>query len=329
MMHPTRWRRSSPRGQRELKARRDVASGSSVCPPFGARRPRPAGPTGSRPGRTPPTMRGLIRTEIVPLSAASPAAEENIRRLADERPRLPRGMEETLLQLLADRAGSNPRDLGKGIKAVREYDCVLAGSRACPLGRLGDRGRRARFVVRARRPGDRLEGRSKKLQDVFVDAKVPRGRAGRLAGGRDRRRGRRCPGSWRRHGCGWRARDEDWSWTGRSGSLIDAVASARASPSSARRFRRTNRGQLPADRRPKGAVFFMADLEPGFRCASWRSPVTARRPIPRGSCAFSQGPRHQHRGPQRPRGRWTSSTRGAGRLLVPDAEPGVTRGGLA
>jgi tRNA(Ile)-lysidine synthase len=30
------------------------------------------------------------------------------------------------------------------------------------------------LVVRARRPGDRLAGRSKKLQDVFVDAKVPR-----------------------------------------------------------------------------------------------------------------------------------------------------------
>ncbi len=28
--------------------------------------------------------------------------------------------------------------------------------------------------VRTRQPGDRLAGRSKKLQDVFVDAKVPR-----------------------------------------------------------------------------------------------------------------------------------------------------------
>jgi tRNA(Ile)-lysidine synthetase-like protein len=28
--------------------------------------------------------------------------------------------------------------------------------------------------VRAWRPGDRLAGRSKKIQDVFVDAKVPR-----------------------------------------------------------------------------------------------------------------------------------------------------------
>ena len=30
------------------------------------------------------------------------------------------------------------------------------------------------LVVRARRPGDRLAGRSRKVQDVLVDAKVPR-----------------------------------------------------------------------------------------------------------------------------------------------------------
>ncbi len=30
------------------------------------------------------------------------------------------------------------------------------------------------LVVRTRRPGDRLAGRSRKIQDVFVDAKVPR-----------------------------------------------------------------------------------------------------------------------------------------------------------
>jgi tRNA(Ile)-lysidine synthetase-like protein len=30
------------------------------------------------------------------------------------------------------------------------------------------------LVVRARRPGDRLGGRRRKLQDVLVDAKVPR-----------------------------------------------------------------------------------------------------------------------------------------------------------
>ena len=30
------------------------------------------------------------------------------------------------------------------------------------------------LVVRTRRPGDRLAGRRKKVQDLFVDAKVPR-----------------------------------------------------------------------------------------------------------------------------------------------------------
>ena len=30
------------------------------------------------------------------------------------------------------------------------------------------------LVVRGWRPGDRLAGRSRKIQDVFVDAKVPR-----------------------------------------------------------------------------------------------------------------------------------------------------------
>ena len=33
---------------------------------------------------------------------------------------------------------------------------------------------RAGLEVRARRPGDRLAGRRKKVQDLFVDAKVPR-----------------------------------------------------------------------------------------------------------------------------------------------------------
>ena len=33
---------------------------------------------------------------------------------------------------------------------------------------------RSDLVVRTRRPGDRLAGRSRKIQDVFVDAKVPR-----------------------------------------------------------------------------------------------------------------------------------------------------------
>jgi tRNA(Ile)-lysidine synthase len=123
----------------------------------------------------PDTLRGLIRDEIVPLlRRLHPAAEENIRRLADERPRLPRGMEDTLLALLADRDGSKSRDLGRGIKAAREYDSVSLEQGAVRWGPWAIESDEPGLVVRARRPGDRVGGRRKKLQDVFVDAKVPR-----------------------------------------------------------------------------------------------------------------------------------------------------------
>jgi tRNA(Ile)-lysidine synthase len=122
------------------------------------------------------TLRGLIRDEIVPrLRRLHPAAEENIRRLADERPRLPRAMEQTLLELLADRAGSRSRDLGKGIKAVREYDSVSLEQGPVRWGPWLIESDEPGLVVRTRRPGDHVIGRRKKLQDVFVDAKVPRG----------------------------------------------------------------------------------------------------------------------------------------------------------
>ena len=39
---------------------------------------------------------------------------------------------------------------------------------------MADRELAPGLVVRTRRPGDRLAGRSKKVQDVLVDAKVPR-----------------------------------------------------------------------------------------------------------------------------------------------------------
>jgi tRNA(Ile)-lysidine synthase len=123
----------------------------------------------------PDTLRGLIRGEIVPLlRRLHPAAEENLRRLADERPRLPRGMEETLLELLADREGTKTRDLGRGIRAVREYDRVSLDDGPVRWGPWTIEASVPGLTVRARRPGDRLGGRRKKLQDVFVDAKVPR-----------------------------------------------------------------------------------------------------------------------------------------------------------
>jgi tRNA(Ile)-lysidine synthase len=122
----------------------------------------------------PDTLRGLIRAEIVPLlRRLHPAAEENIRRLADGRPRLPRGMEETLLDLLASHDGSESRDLGRGIRAVREYDRVSLDDGPVRWGSWAIEANEPGLAVRTRRSGDRLAGRSKKLQDVLVDAKVP------------------------------------------------------------------------------------------------------------------------------------------------------------
>ena len=129
----------------------------------------------------PDTVRGLIRGEILPaLRRLHPAAEENILALGRERPRLPRGLERALLELLASREGSSSVDLGPAIKAVREYDHIYLEQGPLPL--VG----RVRFgpwtleseldglQVRCFKPGDRLAGRKKKIQDVFVDAKVPR-----------------------------------------------------------------------------------------------------------------------------------------------------------
>src|SRR4051794_39757964 len=122
----------------------------------------------------PGTLRGTIRDELLPaLRKLHPAAERNIARLADERSRLPRGMEETLLELLGGREGSSRRDLGSGITAVREYDTVSLEAGPVRWGPWLIEGGPG-LEVRSRRPGDRLAGRTKKLQDVFVDAKVPK-----------------------------------------------------------------------------------------------------------------------------------------------------------
>jgi tRNA(Ile)-lysidine synthase len=123
----------------------------------------------------PDTLRGLIRDELVPLlRRLHPAAEQNIARLADERPRLPRAVEDTLLALLADREGSKSADLRGGLKAVREYDSLSLEQGPVRWGPWTIESDASGLEVRTRRQGDRLAGRTKKLQDVFVDAKVPR-----------------------------------------------------------------------------------------------------------------------------------------------------------
>jgi tRNA(Ile)-lysidine synthase len=120
------------------------------------------------------TKRGLIRDEILPrLRDLHPAAERNLLRLAEGEP-------SALDELLASRSGSKRLDLGDGLTAVREYDHIWV--ERTPVALEGEvRWGEWRIAsdlpglkVRAWRAGDRLAGRSKKIQDVFVDAKIPR-----------------------------------------------------------------------------------------------------------------------------------------------------------
>ena len=122
----------------------------------------------------PTTKRGLVRSTILPLlEQLDPRARAGLLAAAQERPRLPRGLERTLAELLASREGSAHADLGGGVRAVREYDELrLEGTVEWGPWRLSSDA--PGLVVRTRREGDRLAGRRKKVQDLLVDAKVPR-----------------------------------------------------------------------------------------------------------------------------------------------------------
>jgi tRNA(Ile)-lysidine synthase len=123
----------------------------------------------------PATKRGLIRAQILPLlEQLHPGALTNLLRLADEPPRLPRGLERTLAALLDTTRGSATADLGHGIRAVREYEEVSLERGPVRFGPWRIESDRPGLKVRTWRPGDRLAGRRKKIQDVFVDAKIPR-----------------------------------------------------------------------------------------------------------------------------------------------------------
>jgi tRNA(Ile)-lysidine synthase len=120
------------------------------------------------------TKRGIIRRDVLPLlRRLHPAAERNLLALTEERPMLPRGLERTLAELLASTEGTKDADLGRGVRAVREYDTLrLEGT--ITFGPWHLESSVPGLQVRTRRPGDRLAGRRKKVQDLFVDAKVPR-----------------------------------------------------------------------------------------------------------------------------------------------------------
>jgi tRNA(Ile)-lysidine synthase len=123
------------------------------------------------------TKRGLIRDEILPLlRRLHPAADENLLRALDTRATLP----PALAALLAAPVGSKRVDLGGGLQAVREHERLWLERGPVDLAgevRWGDwtiRSELEGLRVRGWRPGDRLAGRRRKIQDVFVDAKVPR-----------------------------------------------------------------------------------------------------------------------------------------------------------
>jgi tRNA(Ile)-lysidine synthetase-like protein len=125
----------------------------------------------------PDSVRGLIRDEVLPLlRRIHPAADANLLRSLEERETLP----PALAELLAAPAGSKRVDLGGGLQAVREYErlwlertpVALEGELQWGPWRIASK--LPGLKVRTWRPGDRLAGRSKKIQDVFVDAKIPR-----------------------------------------------------------------------------------------------------------------------------------------------------------
>ena len=124
----------------------------------------------------PDTKRGLIRAEILPLlERLHPAARENIFHLAELQTAPP-----DVVDLLRSPAGSKRVDLGGGRTAVREYDTVWLERSPVALegevrwGRWRISADEEGLIVRGWRAGDRLAGRKKKIQDVFVDAKIPR-----------------------------------------------------------------------------------------------------------------------------------------------------------
>ena len=119
------------------------------------------------------TKRGLIRQRILPLLRdLHPGAERNLLSLLDD--------DDPLRDLLAGTGVSRRLDLGGGVSAVREYDSVwlerspTALDREVAWGPWRISSEEKGLKVRGWRPGDRLAGRGRKIQDVFVDAKIPR-----------------------------------------------------------------------------------------------------------------------------------------------------------
>ncbi|HEY3961946.1 MAG TPA: tRNA lysidine(34) synthetase TilS [Gaiellaceae bacterium] len=123
------------------------------------------------------TTRGLLRNQIIPLlEQIHPSARGNVLRALDER----RTLSPALAELLDSPVASKRVDLGHGLQAVREHDRLWLERSPANLDQPVEWGawriesHLPGLKVRGWKPGDRLAGRTRKVQDVFVDAKVPR-----------------------------------------------------------------------------------------------------------------------------------------------------------
>ena len=126
------------------------------------------------------TKRGLLRRDILPLlRQIHPSADENILRSIEPDERLPRPIERGVTELLKCRKGSKRLDLGSGLTAVREYDYLWLERSPVRLQQPVEwsgwsiEPKRMGLIVRGWRPGDRLGKDGTKLQDLFIEAKVP------------------------------------------------------------------------------------------------------------------------------------------------------------
>ena len=129
------------------------------------------------------TKRGLIREQILPrLRELHPAAESNVLAAAEPQDRLPKPVERGVAELLGSAVGSKRVDLGSGLTAVREYDELWLERSAVRLtgpvtwGRWQIEPLVPGLHVRSWRAGDRLAAGGAKVQDLFVNARVPRSR---------------------------------------------------------------------------------------------------------------------------------------------------------
>ncbi len=165
----TRGIRLAPRGRRRAAAAAALARGDRGV------LPRAAASSWRVDASNAATKRGLIRERILPLlEELDPRARANLLALGADAPRLPRRLEASLVELLSSRDGTRvpPTSAPGSAPCARTTTLRLEGTVSWGPWRLESD--RPGLVVRSRRPGDRLAGRARKVQDVLVDAKVPR-----------------------------------------------------------------------------------------------------------------------------------------------------------